>query len=133
MLLVTFTAFTAGGVDAAGAGGGGGGGGASRKVSNCCLGSASVNHNGSKSVRPVRNNCKANERGVGHVLLLCGATLESSRLSSNRTLSRAAEATGPAVSGSPALLLLLPIDSSFSTVEMVFVVTVSCLPARVAA
>ena len=75
-------------------------------MSNCCLGSTSVNHSGSKSTRPIRNNCKTNERRVGHVLLLRCATLESSRLSSNRTLSRAAEATGPNASGSSARFLL---------------------------
>src|SRR6266478_4477148 len=125
MLLVTFTTFAADGVDAAGGGGGGGGGGASRKMSNCCLGSTSVNHNGSKRRRPIRKNCKTNESRVDHVLLFRCATLESSRLSSNRTLPRAAEATGLTVSGSSALLLMLPIDSSFSVVEMVVLVTVS--------
>src|SRR6266481_6558892 len=125
ILLVTFTTFAADGVDAAGGGGGGGGGGASRRVSNCCLGSTSVNHNGSKSRRPIRNNCKTNEKIVDHVLLLRCATLESSRLSSNRTWSRAVEATGPTISGSSPLLLLLPIDSSISAVEMVFLVTVT--------
>src|SRR5258708_8495425 len=97
ILLVTFTTFAADGVDAAGGGGGGGGGGASRRLSNCCLGSTSVNHNGSKSRRPIRNNCKTNERRVDHVLLLRCAPLESSRLTSNRTLSAAAEARGPIV------------------------------------
>src|ERR1700746_1415280 len=87
MLLVTFTTFGVGGVDAAGGGGGGGGGGAFRKTSNCGLGSTSVNHNGSKSRRPIRDNCKTNEIRVGHVLLLRCAALESSRMSSNRTLS----------------------------------------------
>src|SRR5260370_33796433 len=124
MLLVTFTTF-GDGVDAAGGGGGGGGGGASRKTSNCCLGSTSVNHNGSKSSRPITSNCKTNEITVGHVRRLRCAALESSRMSSNRTLSRAAETTGPTISGSSPLLLLLPIDSSMSAVEMVFLVTVS--------
>jgi hypothetical protein len=49
-------------VGAVAGGGGGGGGGASRKVSNCCLGSTSVNHNGSKSARPMKKICKANEK-----------------------------------------------------------------------
>src|SRR6266481_4346897 len=85
ILLVTFTTFAADGVDATGGGGGGGGGGASRRVSNCCLGSTSVNHNGSKSRRPIRNNCKTNERR-GAPVLRCGcATLGSSALTSNRT------------------------------------------------
>ena len=105
ILLVTFTTFAADGLDAAGGGGGGGGGGASRRVSNCCLGSTSVNHNGSKSRRPIRNNCKTNERRVDHVLLLRCATLESSRLTSNRTSSGAAEARGPLSPGANALLL----------------------------
>jgi hypothetical protein len=35
------------------------------------------------------------------------------------------ESTGPTISGSILVLLLLPIDSSISAVEMVFLVTVS--------
>src|SRR5260370_40128997 len=54
ILLVTFTTFGMGGVDAAGGGGGGGGGGASRKTRKCCLGSKWVNHNGRQSRRRSR-------------------------------------------------------------------------------
>src|SRR5467141_1532231 len=120
ILLVTFTTFAADGVDAAGGGGGGGGGGASRKVSNCCLGSTSVNHNGSKSKRPIRNNCKTNERRVARVLLLRCATPESSRLSSNRTLSGAAEARGPIVAGRERSFTAVSTLFSSSTTACVF-------------
>src|SRR5260370_5479072 len=120
ILLVTFTTFAADGVDAAGGGGGGGGGGASRRVTNCCLGSTSVNHNGSKSRRPIRNNCKTNDRRVDHVLLLRCATLESSRVTSNRTLSGAAEARGPIVAGPERSFTAVSTLFSSSTTACVF-------------
>src|SRR5215813_7737312 len=88
MLLATFSTFGGDAWDTAG------GGGASSKVSNCCLGSTSVNHNESKSRKPSRSNCRTNERSVACVLLVRCPTLEPSRLSSNRALSRAAETRG---------------------------------------
>src|SRR4029077_4079050 len=120
ILLVNFTTFAADGVDAAGGGGGGGGGGASSRVSNCCFGSTSVNHNGSKIRRPIRNNSKTSDRTVAHVLLLRCAALESSRLASNRNSSGAAEARGPFVAGRERSFTAVSTLLSSSTTACVF-------------
>src|SRR5258708_8236231 len=95
MLVVTFTTFGAGGLEAAA----GGGGGATRRVTNCSFGNTSVNHNGSKSRKAMKKICKANERPVAQVLLLRCPMVESSRLSSNRAMSRAAETRGLIATG----------------------------------
>src|SRR6266576_4310253 len=83
MSLATFRTFTTAEAAAVG-GGGGGGGGASSKVSNCCFGNTSVNHNGTKIRTPTRKHCRMIEKIVAHVLLLRCPLLASSRLSSNR-------------------------------------------------
>src|ERR1700756_52799 len=112
MLLATFTTLGRDAVDAAGGGGGGGGGGTISKVTNCSLGSTSVNHNGSKSKKPITRHCKINEKTVDHVLLL-RPTVESSKLSSNRAFSRAAEARGLIVTGTQdSIGLLIGFDLS---------------------
>jgi hypothetical protein len=109
MLLATFTTFGRDAVDAAG----GGGGGATSKVTNCSLGNTSVNHNGSKSKKPITRHCKTNEKTVDHVLLLRCPTVESSKLSSNRAFSRAAEARGLIVTGTQdSIGLLIAFDLS---------------------
>jgi hypothetical protein len=129
MLVVTFTTFTAGGLDAAGGGGGGGGGGAIKKVTNCSFGNTSVNHSGSKSRKAMKKICKANESPVAQVLLLRCPMVESSRLSSNRGLSRVAEARGliaTGLKGSFAIVIScdLVVNWLFSTTDIVFLFTV---------
>src|SRR5260370_6607783 len=128
MLVVTFTTFGAGGLEAAAGGGGGGGGGAARRVTNCSFGNTSVNHNGSKSRKAMKKICKANERPVAQVLLLRCPMVESSRLSSNRAMSRAAEARGLIATGlkwSFGIVISsdLVVDWLFSTADIVFLVT----------
>src|SRR5262249_40832027 len=125
MLLATFSTFGGDGWDTAGGGGGGGGGGGSRKRSNCCFGSTSVNHNGSKSRKPSRSNCRTNERSVARVLLVRCPTPEPSRLSSNRALSRAAETRGLKSEDSGPFFVPLPSDSFLSIAEIVFLVTMT--------
>src|SRR5208337_1607895 len=90
--LVTLTTLTAFGAGAAAGGGGGGGGGASRKVNSCCLGSTSVNHNGTRIRTPTSRHCRTHANNVVHVLCLRCPLLASSRLSSN-SVSRPAAGT----------------------------------------
>jgi len=115
MLLATLTTFTGAGE----AVGGGGGGGASRNVSNCCcLGRASVNHNGIKKRTPITSNSRKNEVVVAQVLRLRCPTVEVSKMFSNISLS-----LSWALGESRAFVVLFSICSLFTTGEIVFLVT----------
>lgn len=67
---VTAAAPVAVAAPAAGGGGGGGGDGAIRKVTNCCLGNTSVNHNGTRIRTATRQHCRTTDSRVAQVLRL---------------------------------------------------------------
>src|SRR5271165_5920540 len=89
---------------AAGGGGGGGGGGATRKVINCCFGSASVNISGSNTSTPMSRIWRTKEIAVVAPCLFFNLPPDSTRLSSNIALSP----SNSLITLTPAYCFLLP-------------------------